>query len=152
MIKAIFFHNYLLMLAVFGWLSAQILKTIVQFVVSGRFSGERLIGAGGWPSSHSALVCSLLMGVARKEGLSSPLFALSFVLAVVVMYDAMGVRRETGKQAKVINQLMDELSSDDDEGQQEETKKLKEMVGHTPFQVLSGALLGILLAVIIPVF
>ncbi len=146
-IQRLFFNNYLLMLAVVAWSTAQILKTILHLIMTKQFSGERLVGSGGMPSSHSALVCSLFVGTARLEGLSSPLFAIAFVLAAIVMYDAMGVRLETGKQAQVLNKLMKDLKEPHDK-----ELRLKEMVGHTPFQVLSGALLGVLLAVLIPVF
>ena len=140
-------HNEILMAPFWAWVIAQILKTLIHMWVTKSFVPERMIGDGGMPSSHSALVCSLFVGTARLEGLSSPLFAIAFVLAAIVMYDAMGVRLETGKQAQVLNRLMKDLK-------EPETKelRLKEMVGHTPFQVLSGALLGVLLAVLIPVF
>ena len=152
MLQKLFFNNYLLMLPIISWVAAQICKTILDFVVNGSFSRERLVGAGGMPSSHSALVCSFLVGTARKLGPQSPLFALAFVLAAVVMYDAMGVRRETGRQAKVINKILDDLRGDGPQQEGSQTQKLKEMVGHSPLQVLSGALLGILIAIIIPVF
>ena len=147
MIQKLFFNNYLLMLPVLSWTAAQVLKTIVNTILRGKFSKERLVVSGGWPSSHSALVCSLFIGAARKFGLESPFFALSFVLAAIVMYDAMGVRQETGKQAKVLNRLIKEM-----QGEGHDFQLLKEMVGHTPFQVLCGALLGILIAILIPVF
>lgn len=146
-IHRLFFNNYLLMLAVLAWTSAQVIKTALHFLLTKEFSGERLFGSGGMPSSHSALVCALFVGTAKLEGLSSPLFAIAFVLAAIVMYDAMGVRLETGKQAQVLNLLTKDMRKPSiDE------IKLKEMVGHTPFQVLSGALLGVLLAVSVPVF
>ncbi len=148
--KALFFNNYLLMLPIISWCAAQVCKTIVDFIINGRFTAERLVGAGGMPSAHSALVCSLFIGSARKFGLDDPIFALSFVLAMIVMYDAMGVRLETGKQAKVINEIVDDLR---EEGVNKgNSRPLKEMVGHTPLQVVSGALLGILIALLIPVF
>lgn len=150
MIQKLFFNNYLLMLPLLSWAAAQLIKTGITLAVSGKFSAERLFGAGGWPSSHSSLVCSLFMGAARKFGLSSPYFAIAFVLATIVMYDAMGVRRETGEQAKVLNQIVQDLKEDGLDFEQ--ARKLKEMVGHTPFQVLSGALLGILISIVIPVF
>lgn len=150
MIQKIFFNNYLLMVPIFSWAAAQLIKTAIAFAANGKFDGERLFGAGGWPSSHSSLVCSLFVGAARKFGLDSPIFAIAFVLAAIVMYDAMGVRRETGEQAKVLNQILEDLQ---EEGQGfEYKKKLKEMVGHTPFQVFCGALLGILIAILVPVF
>ncbi|MFV0411634.1 MAG: divergent PAP2 family protein [Oscillospiraceae bacterium] len=150
MIQKLFFNNYLLMLPLLSWAVAQVIKTVLHFVSSRRFSAERLFGAGGWPSSHSALVCSLFLGAAKKYGLQSPYFAFSFVLAAIVMYDAMGVRREAGEQAKAINLIIQDMKSENKE--MDLTKPLKEMVGHTPFQVLSGAMLGILVAILIPAF
>lgn len=149
-IQRLFFNNYLLMLPVISWALAQLIKTVLHLVFNREFKAERLFGAGGWPSSHSALVCSLLVGAARKLGLSSPGFALAFVLAAVVMYDAMGVRRETGEQAKVLNMIMEDIRSEKKDF--DYTRQLKEMIGHTPFQVVSGALLGTLIAILIPVF
>ncbi len=150
MIQKLFFNNYLLMLPIVSWCIAQVCKTVLDFFINGSFSPERLVGAGGMPSAHSALVCSLFVGSARKFGLDDPIFALSFVLAMIVMYDAMGVRLETGRQAKVINRIVDDLREEGIENN--ESRPLKEMVGHTPLQVLSGALLGVLIAVLIPVF
>ena len=144
------FNNYILSVAVLSWFAAQVSKTIINYLLSGKMELERMYGAGGMPSAHSALVCSMTMAASRSEGLSSPLFALSFVFAAIVMYDAMGVRHETGEQAKVLNKLIDDWLKDEPEMFHEQRKKLKEKVGHTPFEVLSGALLGILIAVIIP--
>ena len=104
------------------------------------------------PSAHSALVCSLFVAAAKSQGVNSPIFALSFILAAIVMYDAMGVRRETGEQAKVLNRMLTDWMSEEKNLELAETRKrLKEKVGHTPLEVLSGALLGILIAVIVPV-
>ncbi len=151
MIERFFFGNYLLMLAVVSWIVAQLLKTALDFIVNGRLDAERLFGSGGMPSSHAAGVCALFVGAAQKFGMSSPYFAITFVLAAVVMYDAMGVRRETGKQAKLLNIIMDDLR-DDKEGPGLEQDRLKELVGHTPLQVLSGALLGAMISVLVPAF
>lgn len=151
-LQNIFFGNYLLSVALLSWLTAQVCKTIINFALIGKFEFERMYGAGGMPSAHSALVCSLFMAAARSEGINSPIFAITFVLAAIVMYDAMGVRHETGEQAKIINKLLDDWLEDEEEGSPLfEVKKLKEKVGHTPLEVLSGALLGILLAIIVPV-
>lgn len=149
MIERIFFNNYLLMLPVLSWVAAQVLKTILYFAVNRKFNAERLFGSGGMPSSHSALVCSLFVGAVRKFGMASPYSAITLVLAMIVMYDAMGVRLETGKQARLLNIIMDDLKED---GQDLGQEKLKELVGHTPLQVLSGALLGVLIAILVPVF
>ena len=84
--------NYVLITALIGWASAQVLKTIINFMTTGKFDMERLVGAGGMPSCHSACVCALALAVSRKLGFASPEFAIAFIFAVVVMYDAMGVR------------------------------------------------------------
>ena len=147
----IIFGNYILTVSLFAWTVAQLLKTVINTVLCGRFQAERLWGAGGMPSSHSALVCALAVSAAKSEGMASPIFAIALVLAAIVMYDATGVRRETGNQAKVLNLLMDEWVADEDEPLPGVSgKKLKEKVGHTPVEVLSGALLGTVLALAIP--
>ncbi len=165
------FDNYLLNLILIAWTAAQLLKTIINFAENKIFDPERLVGAGGMPSSHSALVCSLAVGAARKLGGSSPEFAITFALAGIVMYDAMGVRRAAGEQAKVLNKLISSFKNQkgafwkelgnqieleeqgiSEEGSSDgEDKRLKEYIGHTPMEVLGGALLGILVAMIVPV-
>lgn len=141
-------HNYVLIVALTAWLTAQVMKTILWFIVTKRFNPERLVGAGGMPSAHSATVCSMMIAIAKTSGLSSPEFAIAFVLAFVVMYDAMGVRRAAGEQAKVLNRMLEKQVEEDEKMQ---TPELKEFLGHTPLQVLCGSLLGILIAMIIPV-
>ena len=108
----------------------------------GRQVVERLVGAGGMPSSHTALVVSLAAGIALREGLDSDLFAVAVVLAGIVMYDAAGVRRAAGKQAKVINKLVREMRVE----HKVRDTRLKELLGHTPLEVLGGAVHGILVA------
>ncbi|MEG1012294.1 MAG: divergent PAP2 family protein [Ruthenibacterium sp.] len=151
-LQKLLFGNYILSVALLSWLAAQVCKTVLNFFLVGKFDLERLYGAGGMPSAHSALVCSMFMATAKSQGVNSPLFAVTFVLAAVVMYDAMGVRHETGEQAKILNKLMDDWLEDEEEGSPLfEVKKLKEKVGHTPLEVVSGAMLGILIAVLVPV-
>ena len=99
------FGNYILSVALLSWLAAQVAKTLINYFLSGKFDAERLWGAGGMPSAHSALVCSAFLAAAKREGVNSPIFAFAFILAAIVMYDAMGVRRETGEQAKVLNKM-----------------------------------------------
>ena len=152
-LQRLFFGNYILSVALLSWLAAQICKTIINYILSGKFEAERMWGAGGMPSAHSALVCSMFMAAAKSQGVNSPIFAIAFILAAVVMYDAMGVRRETGEQAKVLNRMISDWLSEDEDAPAylaQNGRKLKEKVGHTPFEVLSGALLGILIAVIVP--
>ncbi|MCI9360102.1 MAG: divergent PAP2 family protein [Hungatella sp.] len=139
--------NQILVSAVTGWLVAQVLKTIIDFSLNKSFSPERLVGSGGMPSSHSATVCALVTSTVVRYGVASNEFAFSFVLASIVMYDAIGVRRETGKQARLLNMIMQQdffkLNAVDFQ------EKLKEFVGHTPLQVLAGAILGIGLALVV---
>lgn len=152
-LQRLFFGNYILSVALLSWLAAQICKTIINYILSGKFEAERMWGAGGMPSAHSALVCSMFMAAAKSQGVNSPIFAIAFILAAIVMYDAMGVRRETGEQAKVLNRMISDWLSEDEDAPAylaQNDRKLKEKVGHTPFEVLSGALLGILIAVIVP--
>lgn len=149
-LQKICFGNYILSVALISWLCAQICKTALNYFMNGKFDAERLYGAGGMPSSHSALVCSLFIATAKKTGISSTEFAFAFILAAIVMYDAMGVRRSAGDHAKLLNRLLDEWLPEDD-STPVQMKKLKEKLGHTPFEVLSGALLGILIAILIPV-
>ena len=133
--------NQILVSSVVSWTVAQLLKTLIDFGLNKSFNAERLVGSGGMPSSHSSTVCSLTTAAALKYGVGSFEFAVSFVFAMVVMYVAIGVRRETGKQAKLLNSiLMENPLKLNAEVLQE---KLKEYVGHTPLQVLAGAILGI---------
>lgn len=139
--------NEVLVCSLAGWTVAQVLKTILDFLINKDFSAERLVGSGGMPSSHSATVCSLTTAAALCYGVESFQFAVSFVLASVVMYDAIGVRQETGKQAKLLNLIMEQDLFKMNNVQIQE--KLKEFVGHTPLQVLAGAILGIVLTLVI---
>ena len=139
--------NQVLISAVLGWTVAQFLKTVIDMVLNRSFNPERIFGSGGMPSSHSATVCALTTASGMKYGVGSFEFAVSFVLAMIVMYDAMGVRRETGKQAKLLNSVFFENILNLDGVFLQE--KLKEYVGHTPLQVVAGAILGILIAVLI---
>lgn len=146
-------RNYTLHCAVLGWVIAQFLKMLYTLLATGRFDLERLFGSGGMPSSHSAMVCALAVSTARAYGVGSPVFSVAFILACVVMYDAMGVRRAAGEHAKIINEVMDFLKMGDSiDKDTEEDKELKEKLGHTPLEVLGGALLGILIAVLIPIY
>lgn len=134
--------NRVIQAAALAWAVAQALKVMLTLAISRRFDKSRLLGSGGMPSSHSAMACAMLMTIGFREGFSSSIFALAFCFSGVVMYDAAGVRRSTGRNAQVINQLMDMLSGN---GYTFDEKRLKELVGHTPIQVLAGALLGMLI-------
>lgn len=139
--------NRILMSAFWGWLVAQFLKTIIYVIVNKNFNPERLMGDGGMPSSHSATVMALVTSTFLTYGAGSFEFAISGVLALIVMHDAMGVRRQAGKQAVVINNMMDWFKQLDQDIPVEQ--KLKEFVGHTPLQVLFGAILGIVVGAIV---
>ncbi|MCD6321539.1 MAG: divergent PAP2 family protein [Clostridiales bacterium] len=121
-----------------AWSTAQALKFFFDFVSSRKIDFRRLVGSGGMPSSHSALVVSLATVVGASEGIESATFGLAMAFALVVMYDAAGVRRATGKQAKVLNRMF--YHNKDDYHLDEE---LKELIGHTPVEVIAGALLGL---------
>ncbi len=139
-------HNRILIAGVLGWATAQVLKTIVHLIVNRKLSWERLIGDGGMPSAHSATVTAVAVAAGIECGFDSPIFAVAAILAIIVMHDAMGVRLETGKQAKVINNMLDWFLELDSDLPPEE--KLKEFVGHTPTQVFFGALLGIIVGIV----
>lgn len=151
-----FVYNYILVCAVISWASAQIIKTFLHFVKTKSFVSERLLGSGGMPSSHTAFVCSALVAVARKLGVGSPEFALIFILSAVVIYDAMGVRYAAGLHAKEINRMnkyLDDISIHSQyeiKTEDKNKKELKEFLGHTPLEVLGGVLLGILVALVVP--
>lgn len=147
-IKGIF-TNYILICAVIGWFSAQAIKCVRYIVKNKRFDFAVLMSSGGMPSSHSATVSAVVVATAKLCGAGSPEFALAFILAFIVMYDAAGVRRAAGEQAKVLNRIAEELSEGDTRYLD---KDLKEFIGHTPFQVIVGAVLGIVISVVIPVF
>lgn len=140
--------NKMLMAAVIGWASAQIIKTIINCIITRSFNPERLVGSGGMPSSHSAFVSALAVSAFLHVGPGSPVFAVCFVLAIIVMYDAMGVRRETGKQAELLNQMTEIFSVNYAEFDTPE-KALKVLVGHTPLQVAFGCLLGIIVGIVV---
>ena len=143
--------NYVLVTAVISSLLAQFTKVILNLIILGKFIPERLWGAGGMPSAHSATVCALLVATGRYCGTVSTEFALALVLAIIVMYDAMGVRRETGEQAKILNRMLSEwMDRESDAMPFLGDKKLKEMVGHTPIQVLTGAIFGIAVGLLMP--
>lgn len=137
--------NDILWTALGGWLAAQVIKVILVFITSRKLDFRRLTGSGGMPSSHSAITMSLTMSIGFVHGFDSALFAVSMILTFVVMYDASGVRRSAGQQAAILNKLVEDWGN----GKFYNTdKKLKELLGHTPLEVIAGAILGILIAVI----
>lgn len=136
------FNNKILTVALLSWLAAQSLKVIISIIRSGKIDYHRFIGAGGMPSSHSSLAMGLATTIGIEHGWDSTLFALALVLALIIMYDAASLRRAAGQQAEVLNKMLDELFHD---GRIRE-ERLKELLGHTPLEVLAGALLGIIIA------
>lgn len=140
--------NKILLAAVLGWFVAQFLKTLIHLFVTKEFVAERMVGSGGMPSSHSSTVCALTTAVGIQCGMGSVEFALSLILAIIVMHDAMGVRRETGIQAKLLNDMMN-IFADMGRSEISAYDKLKEFVGHSPLQVLVGAILGIIIALLL---
>ncbi len=148
---SVIFGNYALNCAVISWFSAQFIKTMLVFITTKKFVPERIFGPGGMPSAHSASVSSLAIAVCKLCGFVSTEFAIAFMFACVVMYDATSVRRQAGEHAKAINIVVDKVDSlDDDENDFLNIKQLKEVLGHTPFEVMAGSLLGILIAMIVP--
>lgn len=138
------FSNKPLVCAGASWALAQIIKTIIHLILTRKFVAERLIGSGGMPSCHSAAVCALTTAILIEYGPGEPFFAIAVIMSIVVMYDAMGVRRETGIQATVLNEMIGIFAKLGNEIKAED--RLKEFVGHTPFQVLIGGILGIAFA------
>ena len=133
--------NLILNLSILAWAAAQLLKLLITLVTERRWDWKHILSSGGMPSSHSSTVCAMASSVAYLYGFDSPLFALAAVLAIVVMYDAFNVRRETGEQAKILNYMMEHWNQMKPEELFD--KALKELIGHTPLQVFIGALLGI---------
>ena len=134
-------QNKILITGCVAWLISQFTKAIIYLIINKRFVWERLLGDGGMPSSHSATVTAVAVMTGLSCGWDSPVFAVAAVLALVVMHDAMGVRQETGKQARVINNML-ELINSLGRGELTPEETLKEFVGHTRRQVMIGALLG----------
>lgn len=131
------------MTALAAWALAQIMKTATWALKERALNFRRLVEPGGLPSAHSAFVSSLAAGIGIQVGWDSPLFALAAVFALIVMYDAAGVRRAAGKQARILNAIVEDLNK-----RELHPERLKELLGHTPVEVLSGALLGILVAAV----
>ena len=134
-----FLTNPYLITAISSWAIAQVLKVLINGAFQKKLSLERLFGDGGMPSGHSATVTSLAVFMALRHGTGSYQFAITAILAAIVCHDAMGVRQETGKQAMLLNEVLKSFTIADKELQ---NIKLKELVGHTPLQVLAGILLG----------
>lgn len=131
--------NKYLYIPLIVWFCIQVFKVICDLVKTKKFNFKRIMGAGGMPSSHSAVVTSLATLIGKYEGVDTPIFAMSVVFALVVMYDAAGVRRAAGKQAHLLNKIIETPGLSSVQVQE----KLVEVLGHTPLQVIVGAILGI---------
>ena len=151
LIRELLSMNEILTVSLLGWFTAQVLKTIINFILLGKFQLERMWGDGGMPSAHSATVCAMVIATARSEGIASPIFAIASVLAIITMHDAMGVRYETGEQAKVLNQMIDQwIDISEKNAPLLQNLHLKEMVGHTPLQVVAGVVVGVVVGFLYP--
>ena len=138
LIKELFSVNEILTVSIVSWFVAQVLKTIINFILLGKFQLERMWGDGGMPSAHSATVCAMVIAAARSEGISSAIYA-------------MGVRHETGEQAKVLNQMIEEwIDISEKNAPFLQNMHLKEMVGHTPLQVMAGMVVGVVVGFLYP--
>lgn len=139
-------ENHIFDVSMLAWITAQVLKVIVELVKNRKLDFTRLAGAGGMPSSHSALVVALAASVCRFCGFASPEFAISTAFALIVMYDASGVRRAAGEQAKILNYMMEHWIETTPEIF---TKELKELLGHTPMEVVAGGALGLFFGIFV---
>ena len=138
-------HNRILVVTLSVWAIAQTVKVLLGVIREKRFNFRWFIGTGGMPSSHSAGVTAMATTIGLRDGFDSGLFAMAAVVALVIMFDAQGVRRSTGIQAGILNTIMDDIYWKG----KIETKRLAEFIGHSPFQVLVGLLLGLFLAIIL---
>lgn len=143
--RSTLFDNRVLISAFLAWAIAQVSKTIYELFRQRKLIISRLVSSGGMPSSHSALVTGLATATGRLDGVGSTAFAISVVLAGIVMYDAAGVRRAVSIQARILNQMLDEAFA----GHPIAEKRLRELIGHTPFQVFVGGLLGIAVGLLV---
>lgn len=139
-----FIQNIYIYIPFFLWFAIQTFKVIYDLVTTKKFNFKRIMGAGGMPSSHSAIVTGLATLIGKYEGVDTPIFALALIVAFVVMYDACGVRRAAGKQAALLNKIVETpgLSG------VQVSERLVEVLGHTPTQVIVGALIGVIVGLI----
>jgi len=137
--------NKPLMAGVIAWSIAQLIKPPLHFIARREWDWTLLVSAGGFPSSHSALIIGTTVAIGIQEGFNSALFAIAWVIAMIVIYDATGVRRQAGDHARILNLMLDELFT----GHPMAEKELKERLGHTPREVLGGVVLGIITAIVV---
>jgi acid phosphatase family membrane protein YuiD len=139
------FENQVLIAALSAWSLAQLIKVPVDYLRTGRLNWALLFSAGGMPSSHSALVAAIAHGIGLYVGFGTPLFAFAVAMAMIVIYDATGIRRQAGRHAALINAMIRDLAS----GHPLKEEHLREVLGHTPLQAISGTLFGIGIAQIV---
>ena len=140
-----FWKENVIVTCLLSWFTAQFIKVILTLIKDRKIDFRRFVGAGGFPSSHAALVTSLATSIGLIDGFSGTEFAITVVLALVVMYDAAGVRRAAGQQARILNKIVEEWEKSD---LASKDKRLKELLGHTPKEVIAGAILGIIIALV----
>jgi hypothetical protein len=139
--------NRVVLVTFFAWILSCIIKGLLVCVRERRVDMTRFMGPGGMPSSHSTLVTALSMSVGLAEGFGTTLFAMTCALSLIVMYDASGIRRAAGQQARMINMIIEAW---DEKDPLEKEIRLKELLGHTPLEVFAGALLGVVIAILFP--
>lgn len=136
------FYNYVLVAGLIAWLIAQLLKVPIEYLRKHRWNWALLAQAGGMPSSHTTLIVSITYGIGLSAGFNTPLFALAFAIAMIVIYDATGIRRQAGKHAELINAMINDLAA----GHPLKEEQLREVLGHTPLEALGGIVLGLIVA------
>jgi acid phosphatase family membrane protein YuiD len=137
--------NSLLITGALAWLTAQLIKLVISLVLDGKITFSLFWRSGGMPSSHASLVCAVTVSVAKLYGLASPVFGMALFISFIVIFDALGVRRQTGEHAKALNQLVQTQLPEP------QRKAFHELTGHTPLQVFMGALLGCSIGILMPV-
>jgi len=138
-------QNRVLMAAVSAWLAGQFLKFPLEYIFNKRWNWGIMFSSGGMPSSHSALVTAVALSIGFQDGFDTSIFALAMAMAMIIVYDAAGVRRQAGIHAERINEIMKNFI----ESRQFQEEDLKEMLGHTPFEVIAGVLLGVLISLVL---
>lgn len=139
-----FFSNRIFLITLLSWATAQTIKVVLGVIREKRFNFKWFVGTGGMPSSHSAGVAALATSIGITCGFGTPIFAFSLVFAIITMFDAQGVRRATGRQAEALNKIFEDIYFK----KPIKEERLLELIGHTPVEVITGTLLGILLAVV----
>jgi len=136
------FSNYILIPAMISWSIAQVVKVLIEYLQSHSWDWSLLFRAGGMPSSHTALITAMTHALGLELGFNSPIYAVGFVLSMIVIYDATGIRRQAGRHAKIINQMITDLAT----GHPLKEELLREVLGHTPLEALAGVLLGLFIS------